>query len=87
MDWLPEFKLEMEHGLNVTIGPRGYTLSDHFDNKNCWIAFSQSDTTSTMHLGLIFLQNVFTVLDFDNNSIMMAAKNTYTNITQLDRKE
>ena len=87
MDWLPEFKLEMEQGLNVTIGPRGYTLSDHYDNKNCWIAFSKSDTASSMHLGHIFLQNVFTVLDFDNNSIIMAAKNAYTNITQLYRKE
>jgi len=60
-------------GTNLTIDPRGYTLD--FGDGNCFIGLSYvKGVEDEFRLGALFLKNFYAALDYENDFIIIGAK-------------
>ena len=81
IDKLPTLKLKIDAGVTIEVGPRGYVFPPEDGDYYCKIGISGIEGSDFMYrLGTNFLKNFYTVLDFDNNKIMLGSKKDHCRV-------
>jgi hypothetical protein len=79
IDDLPTLKITVAPGVVIVIEPMAYVLPPKDGDFYCTISLAASNE-NVYRLGTQFLKNFYTVLDFENNQIMLGSKSKHAEI-------
>lgn len=79
VDDLPTLEFKVAPGVTIVLEPRAYVFPPKEDDFYCTISLAKSNEDQ-YRFGNQFIKTFYTVLDYDNNQIMLGSKSKHADI-------